>query len=657
MWAIAFARPHFSEGAVRASVSVRGEAPVYQSGLRIKDQSKALGPFALAACALACLAVARVASGAVPWHQSLYLPNGGYWPERVSLTITNSSLKPVTGEPLALSVPELSGARVESLRVCRTDGVELLYDLRDGHGVAKRTEQLTADDKLVVPVECAARAATTLFAYAGNAEAWAVPDFLTANAADRAGVGSNAELRISVGSVERLRLRSARPTAKTPDKGWRNWAEVRVRNFDENAVSTTLVRVNLRKALTELPDVPKDSTVRVLSSQGLEASSYRLGHGANLLFSAALAPTTEEFFQAGFSDDLKHGIDGLNLDDYARLMASKANLVRNASFEDGADRPSPWHKPAEGGPHRVTAGLSSDARFGKRSLELTVLENAQADWLGWDSGEIPVKPGATYLLSGWLKGIKLQSWAAIHAHFHDTNGALARAGAMVSTLPTVNGDSDWINSSGFFQAPPDAATIQIHLTMNTQGTLRHDGIILCEVVDGEVAAVHSAAEKTARARLQVWQVNPLVKVFPHTPPRERVKAVSVELARNEFQAVQLAFRAGTTNAGKASIEVSPLKSRSGEELPPVKVERVGYVPVDHPSAYYSTEVPDWCRKVPHGAGSTDGWAGWWPDPLQPGSAPDLSPGKTQPIWFTVHAPKGAAPGQVSRANQNQCRQR
>jgi len=215
---------------------------------------------------------------------------------------------------------------------------------------------------------------------------------------------------------------------------------------------------------------------------------------------------------------------------------------------------------------------------------------------------------------------------------------------MVSTQPTVSGDSDWVNSRGFFQAPPDAATIQIHLTMNTQGTLRHDGIVLCEVVDGEVERVHSAAGQAAGPGLQVWEVNPLVKVFPDTPPQAQARAVSVELARNEYLAFQLALCGAAASTSHLSIAVSPLKSRDGGELPPVKVERVGYVPVDYPSAYYSTEVPEWCRKVPRGAGATDGWAGWWPDPLAPGSSLDLSPNQTQPVWFTVHAPKLAAPG-------------
>jgi len=215
---------------------------------------------------------------------------------------------------------------------------------------------------------------------------------------------------------------------------------------------------------------------------------------------------------------------------------------------------------------------------------------------------------------------------------------------MVSTQPTVSGSSGWVNSRGFFQAPPDAATIQLHLTMNTGGTLRHDGIILCEVVDGEVVRVHSAEAEAARRGFRVWEVNSLVKVFPDTPPQQQARAVSVELGRNEYHAFQLALCTDGAGTNQVSIEVSPLKSRAGDKLPPVKIERVGFVPVDYPSAYYSTEVPDWCRKVPHGAPATDGWAGWWPDPLAPGDSLDLSPGQTQPVWFTVHVPGTAAPG-------------
>jgi len=590
------------------------------------------------------LLLAPAAAAAVPWQHSLCLANGGYWRQRAPVTITNGSADSVAGEPLGLSIRGLAGARVESLRVCRADGVELLFDLRDAHGLAKRAGELSAEDKLIVPVECPAHTATTLFVYAGNSEAWAVPDFLPANSAEHAGGPGSAGLGVSVGGVERLEIRPAGPLTPNLGPDWRNWAEVRVRRFSEEAGSRALVRVNLSEVLARLPGVSRDSAARVASGDGAELTSYGLGRGAELLFSASLLPMTEELFQVGFRPGSQLEAAAA-LEDYGRLLASSANLAPNGSFESGSDGPDQWLKPANGGPHRVMAGFSSDARFGRRSLELTALENAKGDWLGWDSPEIPVKPGATYLLSGWLKGVRLKSWAAIHAHFHDAQGALAKSGAMVSTQPTVSGDSEWVRSSGFFQAPPDAASLQLHLTMNTEGTLRHDGIVLCEVVDGEVGRAHSAAAQAAGPGLQVWEVNPLVKVFPDTPPQAQAGAVSVELARNEYQAFQLALRIAAGTTTHLGISVSALESQGGGELPPVKVERVGYVPVDHPSAYYSSEAPEWRRKAPQGAGATDGWAGWWPDPLAPGSSLDLSPGQTQPVWFTVHAPKPAAPGQ------------
>ena len=177
----------------------------------------------------------HAAAAAAPWQQALYLANGGYWPQRVPVTITNSSDGAVAGEPLALLLPALAGARVEALRVCRADGVELLFDLRDGRGLAKRAGELSAEDKLIVPVECPAHSTTTLFVYAGNPEAWAVPDFLPGRLADHAANSGSGGLEVSVGEVERLELKPAR--ALTPKSGpdWQNWVEVRVRRFTEEA--------------------------------------------------------------------------------------------------------------------------------------------------------------------------------------------------------------------------------------------------------------------------------------------------------------------------------------------------------------------------------------------------------------------------------------
>jgi hypothetical protein len=549
----------------------------------------------------------------------------------------------VAGEPVGLSLQGLIGARLESLRVCRADGVELLFDVRDARGLPKRLGALSVDDQLIVPVECPGRVTTTLYVYAGNPQAWAVPDFLPDRFAERLAIPLTSRFGISVGTVESLQLKCAPKISPKRGSDWRNWAEVRVRNLSPQPVASALLRVNVRQALVRLPGVPPETVASIASHNGVELPSYSLGHGVDLFFSSTLAPLAEHVFQLGFHPRFK--LDGRTpVEAYAGLLASAANLAANPSFEIGSDAPDLWIMPAGGGPHQITAGFSTDAQFGKRSLELTLRENARADWVGWNSREIPVKPGSMYFLSGWLKAVGLQSWAAIHAHFHNANGGLTQSGAMVSTQPTVTANSEWLNSMGFFQAPPDAATIQLHLTVNTQGTLRHDGIVLCEVVDGEVARVHSEFGDKSVPGLLTWEVNPLVKLFPDTPPQDRVRAISVELARNEYEPFQIGLRGPVGQTSPVSIAVSPLKNRKGDALPPVKIERVACVPVDYPSAYYSSEVPEWCRKLPRGAGVTDGWAGWWPDPLAPGSNLDLAPDQTQPLWFTVHAPRQASPG-------------
>jgi hypothetical protein len=593
------------------------------------------------ASALAIFLHLGLAAQTVPWPPALSLANGGYWTERVPITITNAAPEPLAGEPLSVSVPDLAGAPVPLLRACRSDGVELLFDVVDREGHAKREGALSRSDQIVLPVDCQARSTSILFLYAGNAEAWPVPDFLPSQFAERAARPAKSGVGVSIGQSERLELRPAPAIASTAALAGSNWCEVRVRHF-ANSTAMSLVRVNLRQALARLPGLSRNSAAQVFTSEGAELPCYRLGGGADLLFRARLEPTSEALFQIRLID-ARHQNPKSTLADYEALLNSSANLVVDGSFENG-DRPTQWNKPGDGGPHQITAGFNSGARFGQRALKLTVGENAKGDWIGWNSREIPIRPGAIYLLSGWLKASNLQGSAVIHAHFHNAQGALTQSGAMVSTQPSVSGETDWSNSSGYFQAPPDAATVQLHLTMNTEGTLQHDGIVLCEVVDGGLERVHSAGVPLSGGGLRVWEVNPLVKVFPDTPPQSQVQAVGMQVARNEFQAFELALRGAPGQSNHWSLSVSPLRGQGNAALPPVKIERVGYVPIDYPSSYYSTDAPEWQRKVPQGAASTDGWAGWWPDPLAPGSSLDLTPGQTQPIWFTVHAPKDAAPG-------------
>lgn len=768
---------------------------------------------------LAYLLSAAWTPAAAPWHHPLSLDGQGYWPERVPVTLRNESDRAVAGEPVEVAIPSLAGAPVESLRACRADGVELLFDLRDAHGRARRSGLLAADDRLVLPAECPANGTATLYVYAGNREAWPVPDFLRGQfsnggfelggespedwmpeggdarhrlaweksdgreggrcarvevdpgapatwvqwqqsglavvpgrvyelrgwvrARDVAGsagwyVHVNGEsgelvnqtldagqgtfdwkqvsvsflaptnartavigtvlhgtgvawfddaewvardapsaLRVSVGEKERLQLREPNPAGAPTATAKQDGAEVCVRNFSALAASPALVRVSLASVRARLPGLPRAAAPRVLASDGTEKGGAPLCLGPDLLFAADLPPLSEQSFQVAFGPGKKPKAAGTPME-YERLLNGPYNLITNGNFERGSGAPEAFLRPALGGVLGVAASFSTEARFGRRALELTVSSNTAAEWVGWRSQPIAVKPGASYLLSGWLKARALKGDATIYAHFHDAAGALCKSGAMVSTSPGVSSDSEWVNSTGFLTAPPDAATIEVHLTMNTFGTLRHDGLLLCEVVEGVIRNVHSAAGEALPAgqALQVWEVNPLRKVFPDTPPQASARRVAVELARNEYEPFQLALRGGDSlspaqraksygdrlsppRSGEPSdrslmrpptpqrvtVEVSPLKNAAGNALPAVKVERVGFVPIDHPSGYFTTDVPDWCRKLPRGGGATDGWAGWWPDPLAPATAFSLSTNQTQPLWFTVRAPKDAPPGE------------
>ena len=144
----------------------------------------------------------------------------------------------------------------------------------------------------------------------------------------------------------------------------------------------------------------------------------------------------------------------------------------------------------------------------------------------------------------------------------------------------------------------------------------------------------------------VWPVSSLIKVFHgDLPPENKSDHVHVYASRNSGKSFQIALR--TTRPVKVSIKITPLKNAEGGELPAPDMYRVGYVPVDFPVRYYRTpKVAEYIRYHPERAGS-DGWAGWWPDPLIPvenGYSFKMKANSTLPVWFDLHIPAGAAPG-------------
>ncbi|NPV45954.1 MAG: DUF4091 domain-containing protein [Armatimonadetes bacterium] len=328
--------------------------------------------------------------------------------------------------------------------------------------------------------------------------------------------------------------------------------------------------------------------------------------------------------------------------DYAELLDSPRNLVRNPSFELGDRLPEAWPGSAEGElPAGATLGVEEPGLFGQRCVKMTVPADAKTAWTGWRQ-DVPVQPGRTYLYAAWVKCEDLNGGIQLHAHLRQADGTLCGQGGMTGAGPAISGDTDWTLISGIFRTPADCRIFQVHLTMLATGTAWHDGVLVTEVQAGELGGLENRRDAQP-AGLAVWPVNPVVKVFREDLPPDNSPPAALFCARNEAEPLQLAVRSGEAMSA-ITVSVTPPRNAQGETLANTEVGVVGYVPIDHESSYYSTESPTWRRKFPTTPGACDGWTGWWPDPLLPRDTFDLKAGETQPVWVTVKVPTDARPG-------------
>lgn len=135
--------------------------------------------------------------------------------------------------------------------------------------------------------------------------------------------------------------------------------------------------------------------------------------------------------------------------------------------------------------------------------------------------------------------------------------------------------------------------------------------------------------KPADSLLDVWQVDPLVKVFRDAAPTDDLLQ-PIDLARGEQAVWQVAVRS-PKDIGKVSVVVSDLKS-GRNTLKGLRVRTVGYVPVNQPMP---DPPKDALRKPPCE----------FPDPLLETSSFELKANETQPVWIDVKIPADAKKGQ------------
>ncbi|MDY0168836.1 MAG: DUF4091 domain-containing protein [Thermoguttaceae bacterium] len=424
---------------------------------------------------------------------------------------------------------------------------------------------------------------------------------------------------------------------------WNHRAVVRAFNLSDESLDGPLVGVELGMIDGRMRGRLNRGSLRV-SHEGRFIP--HLVDGNLMLFEVSVPERSAADYHVYFSD--RPDVDPPPGSQYASLVYSDRNLVKNPSFQQGENIRAAWTA-GQQGHDGVTWALDGAAApgLGDRCAKMHVPHTAPKLWRGWHQN-VAVKPGRTYLFAAWVKCDDLRGGLSLHAHRYTAEGALSQHEPMAGVGPAITGTTDWTLLSGLLTMPEDTVELRLHLTTDGTGTVWHDGVVLAECVPGRIAKLEGRPVANGDA-LCMWPVPAVEKVFPDEPaPTGEVAAGTFAAARNERESLQWAVRS-PQSLKNVRVEVEPPVGPGGAKLADLVVNLVGYVPIDHPTSYYSSRTPEWHRKIPGQSGQCDGWPGLWPDPLLPRQTFDLQANTTQAVWVTVSVGKDAPAGDYQGA--------
>lgn len=457
-------------------------------------------------------------------------------------------------------------------------------------------------------------------------------------------------------------------------KGYRYRLPIRVLNNTTSDISNVLSSIDVAA-------IRNKNTKRslLLDSEGNEVKTFIVGN--MIFFKATAAAKTTQFYYLYVNDKAKDELESVKVEhslgsdipsdqilkeayrygdvsSFVELLSGDMNMLKNPSFEETNADGSLVGWDFAGEKYDAGAGWykqGTPGGFGKYHAVMTLPESRQSDWVGWRQ-IVPVKSGHRYVYGGFVAAENHSKAASLHLHLLGRDRKVVPGGyASCGSISSKN--SGWTPVFGIANAGLDVAYLQVHLTTNGHGTLRYDGMFMTEVMAADVEAMET--QPVPEDQMLLWQVDSVYKVFQDTVPIDITgtpvkhgkatctggKKVSIdspfgiELARNEEEPLQVAIRAGRSIKGlKASIRGLEDSGIVGT------VGVVGYVPIDSRSNYYSNRKDSWIQLVPGGSGSSDGWAGMWPDPIKPINTFDLEANKTQPIWFSFKTNAKTRPG-------------
>ncbi|MHC4797405.1 MAG: DUF4091 domain-containing protein [Planctomycetota bacterium] len=157
--------------------------------------------------------------------------------------------------------------------------------------------------------------------------------------------------------------------------------------------------------------------------------------------------------------------------------------------------------------------------------------------------------------------------------------------------------------------------------------------LLCQIIRAALilGILLPAVASAEIPKLDIWAVDPLVKVFRDAEPQHTNKAFA-EVARGEHATLQIVIRSSAAIEG-LHVDLPPLslESKNNQTLRPSSIRFVGYVPVDRP---IQKPPKDRLRKPPAD----------YPDPLLESKAIKIGAGEAQPVWATIPVPVKTKPG-------------
>ena len=466
------------------------------------------------------------------------------------------------------------------------------------------------------------------------------------------------DITAAIEPVERLQLQKI---------GTHDWATETLPGYDYrlvvDAINTTdqaqknpLLQVNINSLVARYGRFLNLDAVRILCD-GKPVRFYRLADA--ILIDDNLPARSVKSYQLYFTTD--PDAKAMPETDYAALVMSRFNMLKNGSFEKsiqgskGIQVPASWDGATNAKPPIVMEQTKNAAPgLGQFAARLEVPQGQTTNWRGWTQWiDLHLDPPKvdeavmprTYFFSGYLMSHHLRKvekvdddmfdpqaeaslgYARLHLHFHDQEKMPCKKDWSTSIGEAVaDSSNEWKLLQGNISPPNDAAFIGVHLTMDCTGELLHDGIFFGQVVPITASPHLQRRHDNQQQEVVVWPVNAIRKVFTDDFLPVKAAPAKVSLARNEKEPLQMAVRS-TVAAKGVHVVVDPPVGPGGAKLDDIEVGVVGYVPVDYPTGYYNTRTDRWRVKYPNTPPICDGWPGLWPDPILPTNQLDLKPGK------------------------------